>query len=474
MAKEKITPDISAKAAERLMVEKLRFMSTNRFFASILLHFKLKETNAIETMAVDAYGNMYYNPKFVVGLIDDDLRFVMCHEVLHVILRHCYRTPEEFKKYDFAKREIWNYAIDAVVNDILMTKEGMKPTKALGGIIRNEQGILRIKIGKKTADIVVSDKPSEMIYFEILKLFKDQMKKIEEIQSQSEARDIFQRTIGSKGFDEHKIGNSEEKESKDNSSSNSSKSSKSSSNSNSSSNGKGNGEIEDQSQISEAEMDALDRKWGSIAASANMEDPTNSRGNGEGWLNRLFKALSRPQLNWRALLRRHIKETIPYDSSYKKPRRRTYSVGVYYPITFYKPHIITVAIDVSGSISDDDLNKFISEVYGITRAYPNVKIRVLFWSTIVDDKNDTVYKPGNLKSVLGVKANTTGGTYISCVEDYLKDHDMKESSVIYLTDGYVEDKPNFQCNRKKRIFIIQKEGNTEILKDYGQLAKLTK
>ena len=468
MAKEKVIPDISAKAAERLMVEKLRFMSTNRFFASILLHFKLKENAEIKTMGVDAYGNMYYNPKFVVDLVDDDLRFVMCHEVLHVILRHCYRTPEEFKKYDFVKREIWNYAIDAVVNDILMTKEGMKPTKDLGGIIRNEQGILRLKIGNKTADIVVSDKPSEMIYFEILKLFKDQIKKIEKIQSQSEAEDIFQRTIGGKGFDEHKIGKSEEKESKNNS--NSSKSS--SSNSNSSSAEKEGDESE--GQLSEAEMDALDRKWGSIAASANMEDPTNSRSNGGGWLNRLFDALSRPQLNWRALLRRHIKETIPYDSSYKKPRRRTYSVGVYYPVTFYKPHIITVAIDVSGSISDDDLNKFISEVYGITRAYPNVKIRVLFWSTMVDEKNDTVYKPGKLKSVLGIKANTTGGTYISCVEDYLKDHDMKESSVIYLTDGYVESNPNFQCTRKKRIFIIQKEGNTEILKNYGQLAKLSK
>lgn len=467
MAKEKVIPDISAKAAERLMVEKLRFMSTNRFFASILLHFKLKEDTEIETMGVDAYGNMYYNPKFVVDLVDDDLRFVMCHEVLHVILRHCYRTPEEFKKYDFAKREIWNYAIDAVVNDILITKEGMKPTKDLGGIIRNEQGILRLKIGNKTADIVVSDKPSEMIYFEILKLFKAQIKKIETIQSQSEAEDIFQRTIGGKGFDEHRIGKSEEKESKNNSNS-----SKSSSNSNSSSTGKEGDENE--GQLSEAEMDALDRKWGSIAASANMEDPTNSRSNGGGWLNRLFDALSRPQLNWRTLLRRHIKETIPYDSSYKKPRRRTYSVGVYYPITFYKPHIITVAIDVSGSISDNDLNKFISEVYGITRAYPNVKIRVLFWSTMVDEKNDTVYKPGKLKSVLGIKANTTGGTYISCVEDYLKDHDMKESSVIYLTDGYVESNPNFQCTRKKRIFIIQKEGNTEILKDYGQLAKLSK
>ena len=467
MAKEKVIPDISAKAAERLMVEKLRFMSTNRFFASILLHFKLKENTEIETMGVDAYGNMYYNPKFVVDLVDDDLRFVMCHEVLHVILRHCYRTPEEFKKHDFAKREIWNYAIDAVVNDILMTKEGMKPTKDLGGIIRNAQGILRLKIGNKTADIVVSDKPSEMIYFEILKLFKDQIKKIEMIQSQSEAEDIFQRTIGNKGFDEHRIGKSEEKESKNNSNS-----SNSSSNSNSLSTGKEGDENE--GQLSEAEMDALDRKWGSIAASANMEDPTNSRNNGGGWLNRLFDALSRPQLNWRTLLRRHIKETIPYDSSYKKPRRRTYSVGVYYPVTFYKPHIITVAIDVSGSISEDDLNKFISEVYGITRAYPNVKIRVLFWSTMVDEKNDTVYKPGKLKSVLGIKANTTGGTYISCVEDYLKDHDMKESSVIYLTDGYVESNPNFQCNRKKRIFIIQKEGNTEILKNYGQLAKLSK
>ena len=203
-----------------------------------------------------------------------------------------------------------------------------------------------------------------------------------------------------------------------------------------------------------------------------MEDPTNTRSSGNGWLSRLLDAFARPQLNWRALLRKHIKETIPYDSTYKRPKKRAYSTGVYMPVIYCKPHIITVAVDISGSISDKELKTFITEIYGITRAYNNVDIRVLFWSTQVDAKNDVKYKPNKIREVLDVKAYTTGGTEISCVEDYIIDHDMKESSIIYLTDGFVESNPCFKCRQKKRLFIIQKEGETSILEKYGPVAKL--
>lgn len=469
------------KAKEKIMVEKLRMLSTHRFFASVMLHLKFLEASLdengncyIPTMGVNAFGEVTYNPQFVEKLEESDLRFVLLHELMHVILGHCYRCPDKFIK------EIWNIAVDAVVNDILVNKENMKISSEVRDniILPNEKNILKLKFGMEDSDaksmeINIKDKPAEQIYAEIIKFLKSNklLKNYDNTTGGNGAsKDAYYRPIY-KGFDNHDISEGDDLDSgcEDASSSGGKlggKQKPNQSNSYSSAQSKRN------KKLSELEKTELDRKWSSIVATANMEDPTNSRGSGNGWLERAFKMFSKPKLDWRALLRRHIKEIVPADSSYKRPKRRTYSTGVYYPIIYYKPSLITIAIDVSGSISDEYLNAFVNEIYGITRAYPNVGIRVIFWSTEVDTINDTIYKPHQIRRILSTKAKTTGGTSISCVEDYVINNDKKESSIIYMTDGFVEDKPTFKCKNKKRIFIIPNEGTDNILENFGPVAKI--
>lgn len=424
---------LSKEAADKIMVEKLRLMSTNRFFASILLHFKIEENNSISTMGVNSLGLISYNSDFVLTLNDTDLKFVLCHELMHVILNHLARVPEEALK-DSNKAYLWNYASDLVVNDILLNKEKMAFTKPKEDyLMPDDEGNFLFKKDHsedKKIKINVRDKTAEVIYYELLKLFKS-----EKINS-------------SLTLDEHTLGKPSDSDSGSDKNGNNNK------------------------PFTEEEIKDMERKWSSIVASANMEDVSNQRSSSSGWVERLLKNFLKPQLNWRSLLRRYIKETIPYDSSYKKPRKRTYSTGIYYPIIYCKPSLITAAIDISGSISQEDMQKFITEIYGIARAYSNLKIRILFWSTIVDDKNDKIYQVSNLKDVLNERPKSTYGTFIGCVEDYISSHDMKESSVIYLTDGFVESNPVFKCKNKKRIFIIEKNGCTETLEPYGQTAKL--
>lgn len=452
------------KAIDRIMVEKLKLMSQHRFFASLMLHLKFQEikpqeikdskTNKIRkqhmTMAVDAKGNVYYDPEFVEGLGSEDLKFVLCHELMHVVLRHLYRVPKNVIP------DIWNIASDAVINYILAYKENftISDTQRKLYIMPTKEGILRIKLGnggaEEIVDIMIQDKPAESIYYEILKALKDHLQK----QGKS-LQDLvggggkgYIRPVGGEGFDDHILQSpSDEEETEENES-----------------NGVG--------RISETDAQDLDRKWSSAIAAANMEEADNKRGSAGGWVSRLLDNFAKPQLNWRALLRKHIKETIPYDCSFKRPKKRTYSTGVYVPIMNFRPHMLTCAIDVSGSISDHELKTFITEIYGITRAYNNIDLRILFWSTKVDKDNDIIYKANKIRNVLGVKAFTTGGTYISCVEKYISENDKKESSIIYLTDGFVEDKPLFSCKNKKRIFIIQKDGSTDILEKYGPTARL--
>lgn len=91
---------------------KAQIVLDHPFFASILLKRKLTETNDVKTLAVDARGNIYYNPKFVEDLTVPQLVWGLCHEIGHVIGQHALR-----KKHRNHMK--WNYAGDAWINDML-------------------------------------------------------------------------------------------------------------------------------------------------------------------------------------------------------------------------------------------------------------------------------------------------------------------------------------------------------------------
>jgi len=91
---------------------KVAIVTQHPFFASILMKRKLIEDNTIPTAAVDQRGQIYYNKDFVDKLSVDELVFLLCHEVGHVIGQHGLRRGTRN-----AKR--WNIAGDAWINDML-------------------------------------------------------------------------------------------------------------------------------------------------------------------------------------------------------------------------------------------------------------------------------------------------------------------------------------------------------------------
>jgi predicted metal-dependent peptidase len=73
---------------------------------------KLIEDSTIPTAAVDQRGQIYYNPKFFEKLSVDQIVFVLCHEIGHVIGQHASRRGARHPKK-------WNIAGDAWINDML-------------------------------------------------------------------------------------------------------------------------------------------------------------------------------------------------------------------------------------------------------------------------------------------------------------------------------------------------------------------
>jgi len=71
-------------------------------------------TNQIPTAAVDANGHMYFNPDFATRCSDSDLVFVYAHEIMHLVQMCHGRAPMG------VIQKPWNIAADACINPILV------------------------------------------------------------------------------------------------------------------------------------------------------------------------------------------------------------------------------------------------------------------------------------------------------------------------------------------------------------------
>ncbi|AIF50271.1 VWA-like domain-containing protein [Pelosinus sp. UFO1] len=126
---------------------------------------------------------------------------------------------------------------------------------------------------------------------------------------------------------------------------------------------------------------------------------------------------------------------------------------------------VVVALDISGSISDEEFNQAIKEVLNIVK---NVNHEI----TIIecDSEIRRVYK---VKSVKDIKArmNLRGGTKFTPVFEYANNN--KTNLLVYFTDGKGEDKLLSIPKGYKTLWVISGRGEKLSLKEpYGAVKKL--
>jgi predicted metal-dependent peptidase len=90
---------------------------------------------------------------------------------------------------------------------------------------------------------------------------------------------------------------------------------------------------------------------------------------------------------------------------------------------------IDIAIDTSGSVTDTDFNRFVSEIHGIFKMMKPEKINLIQF----DKSIKSVTKIKNLTELSKVKFTGRGGTDIVPVLDYANEH--KPQLLLIFTDG---------------------------------------
>jgi predicted metal-dependent peptidase len=149
-----------------------------------------------------------------------------------------------------------------------------------------------------------------------------------------------------------------------------------------------------------------------------------------------------PKVDWKDVLRDFVQSSMrgKDELTWRKFNKRHLANDIYLPSTEDESvGELVVALDVSGSIGEEVLNSFASELTSICVNTQPDKVRVLWWDTKVSSEQVFTAKDyEHIKTLL--KSTGGGGTAPECIDKYLIDKNIKAEALIVLTDGAF-DKP---------------------------------
>ena len=158
-----------------------------------------------------------------------------------------------------------------------------------------------------------------------------------------------------------------------------------------------------------------------------------------GNVDRSFTDLMSAKVDWKEALREFVSSVSQGkdDSTWRKPNRRWLQHDIYMPSTISESMgRVVVAIDTSGSIYGEVLNRFISEVASVMQNMNPEQVDLLYWDCEV--AGHEVYGLNDAdRMTSSTKPKGGGGTSPKCITQYMRKHKIDPVCAIILTDGYV-------------------------------------
>jgi len=354
------------------------------FYGDILLRLPIRQDDSVGTACTNG-RSILWDAHFFKYLTTAQIRYVLMHEVFHVLLCHPSRANGR-------RPDIWNVAVDIIVNHYV-DQISARLTKEPGLIMnRPPSGIFRDTSYNETA---------ENLYAMILEDNRDR--------APGSGRLLLRNTYR----DPKSLGR--------------------------------NGKVELQEvkidcdlilgeTLSKAEQEELERMIGRLIQDASSHEPGSG---GSLPLPRELLTLTRHKpLDWRRILKDFLSEAQSDDTSYVTPERKYLHMDLILP-----GHGLSeegeleqawAFIDSSGSVGQDALRAFLTQLYLIAKDF-NCQMNIAYWDTEVTDVYE---KLRNEKQVLTAQPTHSGGTDINCVYRYVRDRHLKPLVTLILTDGY--------------------------------------
>jgi len=397
-----ITDEMRKEVLDRIIVARVGLLLRHPFFGNMATRLKIVDASDWCPTAATDGRNLFYNVAFFSTLTNKNIEFVIAHEILHCVYDHMSRREKR-------DPQIHNIAADYKVNNILV----------------------RDKIGEKPADIDIfqdfkyDPMSSEEIYDEIYNKYdEEELKQLGQL------------------LDEHVDWEQKDGDSPSNNSGDSKK--------------EGNKPSYSKDELRKI-RDEIKESMISSAQSAGADNLPKE-------VQRMIKELTEPKMNWRELLQQQIQSTIRNDFTFSRPSRKGWHTGAILPgLNFQDTIDLCIAIDMSGSIGNDQAQDFLGEVKGIMDQYQDYKIKIWCFDTEVYNEQD--FDPST-DDLLSYEIQGGGGTDFMCNWRYMKENDIVPKKFIMFTDGYTWDSWG-DADYCDTIFVIHSHHNKQLEAPFG-------
>jgi len=451
---------------KRLLLSRMRILYNHGFYGLLLMHMIYAVSEEIETACTDGV-RITFGIDFLDSLSDSELDFVMMHEILHVVLQHCFRG-------DVEDPEAYNIAADIVVNSNIMLENGMKASS----ITLSKYGIaMHVAPDGKEGHEYTAEQVYAMLPKNLNKKGNNNLNKKGNNKSPGSA------VGGAKK--ENKKGNNKSPGSAVGGAKKENK--KGNNKSPGSAVGRAKKEIskeqhqpvrvwDDHSRWGKYEEDDTLRdvwfkRFEDAAEAIKIRDPSNARGLLPAFAERILKELKKSQTDWHTILNDFVQEEI-VDYSFSPPDRRFDDSPFFLPDFNDKEDMvedILFMIDTSGSMSDDMIAAAYSEVKGAIDQF-NGKLKG--WLGFFDA---AIIKPqpfSDENEFKIIKPAGGGGTDFQIIFEYVFHHmsDKLPVSIIILSDGYA---PFPQEKLAGGIPVLWLLNNEEVNPPWGKVARIT-
>ena len=163
----------------------------------------------------------------------------------------------------------------------------------------------------------------------------------------------------------------------------------------------------------------------SVASKMSGDKPGTIPGEIQIFLDRLLS----PKLPWNRILQKYLQTFSKSDYTFKKPNRCFFPK--HHLPSLYSESLmdIAIAVDTSGSVSDSDFNRFVTEVHSILRMMKPEKITLVQFDTGI--KSVTPIR--NVQELMKCEFKGRGGTLISPVLEWANEN--KPQLLLVFSDG---------------------------------------
>ena len=388
----------------KLAAARTRLILDKPFLGSLVMHLPLKAADPkwCETTATDARF-FYYNPAYIGRLTLDQTQFVLAHEAMHCALSH-------FNRRNHRQKHRWDVACDYAVNMILDEERMPPPDEAL------MNATYRGLTAEEIYPLLHEDPPEQTLDKH---LFDDagsgQGGEGEPQESDDQQGDDPGEENGDSEPNEQD-GDTEAAE------------------------GQAEQGEQDSPPPGPMDLDQLDEQWqGRLAAAAQA---ARQAGKLSSSMQRLVDDLLAPRLPWRALLARYMMNAARDDYSFQRTSRREGEAMM--PRLYSQSVRVAVVLDTSGSISDDELREFLSEIDAL-----KAQVRAEVTLHACDDK---LAEGGPWRFAMwetlalpeGIQGG--GGTDFRPVFQWLDEAGIEPDLLVYFTDAegrFPEREPRF-------------------------------